>query len=58
MDGEVGLNQIQREIKGSLGQIVKEMKEVNQDGKAIKDSQIHISDENVEMINYSKQSVL
>jgi len=37
---------------------MKEMKEVNQDGRAIKDSQIQILEENIEMINCSRQSVL
>ena len=37
---------------------MKEVKEVNQDGREIKDSQIRISEENIEMINYSRESVL
>ena len=47
MDGEVVFNRIQREIKGSLGRIMKKVKEVNWDGRAIKDSQIWISEENM-----------
>ena len=37
---------------------MKKEKEVNQDGRAIKDSQIQILEENIKMINYSRQSVL
>ena len=58
MGGEVDFNWIQGKIKGSLGRIMKEMKEVNRDGREIKDSQIQISEENIEMLNYSRQSVL
>jgi len=32
---------------------MKEVKEVNQDGRAVKDSEIQISEENIEMINSS-----
>ena len=42
-------NQIKREIKGSLDHIMKELKEVNQDGREIKDSHIRISEENIEI---------
>jgi len=51
-------NHIKGDIKGSLDWIMKEVKEVNQDGREIKDSQIRISEENIEMINYSRESVL
>ena len=42
-----GFNQIQGEIKVSLNRIMKEAKEVNQDGREIKDSQIRVSEENI-----------
>jgi len=44
---EVVFNRIQKEIKGSLGQIMKQVKEVNRDGRAIKDSHIRILEENM-----------
>ena len=47
LNGEVASNQIQGAIKGSLGWIMKGMKEVNRDGRAIKDSQIQVSEENM-----------
>ena len=53
-----GFNWIKGEIKDSLNQIMKEVKEVNRDGRAIKGSQIQMSEENIEMINCSRQSVL
>ena len=37
---------------------MKEVKEINWDGRVIKDSQIQISEENIKMINCSRQSVL
>lgn len=47
LDGEMVSNQIQGEIKGSLVQIMKRMKEVNRDGRAIKGYQMRISEENI-----------
>lgn len=44
-------NQDQEAIKDSLNRIMKEVKEVKKDGRAIKDSQIRISEENIEMYN-------
>jgi len=40
-------NWIQGEIKGSLGRTLEGMKEVNRDGRAIKGSQIWVSEENM-----------
>ena len=47
LNGEVASNRIQGEIKGSLGSIMEGMKEVNRDGRAIKGSQIRLSEENI-----------
>jgi len=58
LDGEVAFNRIQRGINGLLCRIMNKVKEVNRDGREIKDSQIRILEENMEMINCSKQSVL
>lgn len=44
-------NRNQGAIKDSLNWITKEVKEVNWDGREIKDSQIQISEENIEMYN-------
>ena len=40
-------NQDQGEIKDSLNWIMKEVKEVNWDGRAIKGSKIQVSEENM-----------
>lgn len=40
-------NWIQGEIKGSLGQNLEGMREVNQDGREIKGSLIRVSEENM-----------
>ena len=47
LNGGMASNRIQGAIKGSLGWTLEGMKEVNQDGRAIKGSQIQVSKENM-----------
>jgi len=58
LNGEMVSNWIQGTIKGSLGRTLEGMNEVNWDGRAIKGSHIRVSEENMEMTNCEKQSVL
>ena len=51
-------NQDQGEVKDSLNRIMSNVKEVNQDGREIKDSQIQISEESIKMNNTLEHSVL
>jgi len=51
-------NRIQGAIKGSPGRILEEMKEVNRDRRAMKDSQIQVLEENMSINYCAKQSVI